>query len=81
MEFQTIQIQERPDGIGIITLNRPERRNAISILMRQEISACLENWRELPSIGAVILTGAGAAFSAGFDPRRWVANKFKEERL
>jgi enoyl-CoA hydratase len=67
MEFQTIQVQERPDGIGIITLNRPEKRNAISILMRQEISACLENWKELSSIGAVIFTGAGPAFTAGFD--------------
>jgi enoyl-CoA hydratase/carnithine racemase len=67
MKFQTIQIQERADGIGIITLNRPEKRNAISILMRQEISACLANWRELSSIGTVIVTGAGAAFTAGFD--------------
>lgn len=67
MEFQTIQSQERPDGIGIITLNRPEKRNSISILMRQEISACLENWREFSSIGAVIFTGAGSAFTAGFD--------------
>ncbi len=67
MEFQTIQTQERQDGVGIITLNRPEKRNAISILMRREISACLEKWREFSSIGAVILTGAGNAFSAGFD--------------
>ncbi len=67
MEFQTIKVQEGPDGIGIITLNRPDKRNAISILMRQEISACLDNWRELSSIGAVIFTGAGSAFTAGFD--------------
>lgn len=35
--------------------------------MRQEISACLENWRGLASIGVVIFTGAGATFTAGFD--------------
>lgn len=67
MEFQAIKVQEGPDGIGIITLNRPDKRNAVSILMRQEISTCLENWKELSSIGAVIFTGAGSAFTAGFD--------------
>lgn len=67
MEFHTIQIQERPDGIGIITLNRPEKRNALSILMRLEISALLAAWGSRETIGAVIFTGAGAAFSAGFD--------------
>lgn len=67
MEFQTIQVQERADGIGVITLNRPEKRNAISIQMRQEISACLKNWKDVAAIGAVIFTGAGNTFSAGFD--------------
>lgn len=67
MEFQTIGAEERPDCIGVITLDRPDKRNAISIRMRQEISACLESWRESPAIGAVIFTGGGAAFSAGFD--------------
>jgi len=31
MEYQTIQTQERDDKIGIITLNRPDKRNALSI--------------------------------------------------
>jgi len=61
MEFQTIQVQERADGIGVITLNRPEKRNAISILMRREISACLENWKEVAAIGAVIFTGVSGS--------------------
>lgn len=67
MKYQTIQLQERPDGIGVITLNRPEKRNAISILMRQEISACLHDWGKSAAIGVVIFTGADAVFSAGFD--------------
>lgn len=60
-------MHKRPDGIGIITLNRPEKRNAISIRMRQEISACLTDWRDDVGIDVVIVTGAGKAFSAGFD--------------
>ncbi len=67
MEYQTIKIQEREDKIGIITLNRPDKRNALSILMRNEISDCLKSWADGDHIGLVIFTGAGATFSAGFD--------------
>lgn len=67
MEFQTIQVQERADGIGIITLNRPEKRNALTISMRREISACLAAWRDDDQVAAVVITGAGAVFCAGFD--------------
>lgn len=67
MHLQTIRIENRPDGIGIITLNRPEKRNAISIQMRQEISACLADWQDNDGVGIVIVTGTGKAFSAGFD--------------
>ena len=67
MTYETIQIVERPDRIGMITLNRPEKRNAISIRMRRELSACLEHWKNNDAVGVVILTGAGTAFTAGFD--------------
>ncbi len=67
MEFQTIRAAERPGGIGVITLNRPEQRNAISIRMRREISDCLGQWRDNEAVGTVIFIGAGQAFSAGFD--------------
>ena len=48
-------------------MNRPEKRNAISIRMRREISACLARWKDSPAVGVVVVTGAGDAFSAGFD--------------
>jgi enoyl-CoA hydratase/carnithine racemase len=67
MEFQKIHAAERPGGIRVITLNRPEKRNAISIRMRREISVCLDHWRDNAEIGAVIFIGAGMTFSAGFD--------------
>jgi enoyl-CoA hydratase len=67
MGFQLITVEKRPDKIGILTLNRPELRNAISIQMRREISACLNEWGSDPEIGIVILTGSGSAFTAGFD--------------
>jgi enoyl-CoA hydratase len=48
-------------------LNRPEKRNAISIEMRCEISACLKGWQESEAVGAIIFTGSGEVFTAGFD--------------
>lgn len=67
MEFSHIKVNVREDGIAMIILNRPEKRNAISIQMRQEISHCLREWREAPTIAAVIFSGDGSAFSGGFD--------------
>ena len=46
MRYQTIKVERKPEKIGIITLNRPELRNAISIQMRHEISKCLNDWRD-----------------------------------
>lgn len=67
MAFQTIIIQVRPDRIGIITLNRPEKRNALSTLMRQELITVLAEWNQSDAIGAVIIIGAGTIFSGGLD--------------
>lgn len=67
MPYETIRAEVSEAGIGVLTLNRPDRRNAISILMRQEISRCLAEWADAGQVGAAIVTGAGAAFSAGFD--------------
>jgi len=67
MSFETIMTEQNDAGIAILTLNRPDKRNAISIRMRREISACLKAWKDDPAIRAVILTGAGGSFTAGFD--------------
>ena len=65
--YETIRAEVKEDGIGILTLNRPEKRNAISIRMRREMSHCLDDWGDSERVGAAILTGAGSVFSAGFD--------------
>jgi enoyl-CoA hydratase/carnithine racemase len=64
--YETIQSEVKEDGIGILTLNRPEKRNAISIRMRQEISRCLHEWGDSEHVGAMILTGAGSVSMPGF---------------
>lgn len=65
--YETIRAEMNQAGIGVLTLNRPDKRNAISIRMRREISHCLAEWGDSGKVGAAIVTGAGTVFSAGFD--------------
>lgn len=67
MGYETVRTDQSRAGIGILTLNRPDKRNAISIQMRREISACLKSWKDDHDIRTIILTGAGSTFTAGFD--------------
>lgn len=66
MEFQEILL-ERDAGSAIVTLNRPERRNALSLRMLQELTACFRVVGEDAQIRAVILRANGPAFCAGHD--------------
>jgi len=54
-------------GIATLTLNRPEKLNAYTTEMGEEVAVALRAWRGDPSVRAVILTGAGRAFCAGVD--------------
>ena len=56
------------DGIGTITLNKPEKLNAWDTPMRMEVKKALEEWNADSSVRAIIVTGSGdRAFSAGQD--------------
>ncbi len=60
---------ERRDKICILTLNRPERLNALSPGLRQGVMHTCEELREDDSVWAVVLTGAGRGFCSGVDLR------------
>ena len=53
--------------IAVVTLQRPERRNALSIALRDEMSDALDALAGDDELRVVVVTGAGAVFSAGFD--------------
>ena len=55
------------DNVGIITLNRPDKLNAISWQLAEELSGLLHRLRFDDAVRAIVLTGAGRAFSAGGD--------------
>jgi enoyl-CoA hydratase/carnithine racemase len=67
-EFKTIKV-EVDGAIGRLTLNRPERLNAIGATMLQEIAEAAHWFDEHRELRAVIVRGAGRAFSAGADLR------------
>jgi len=55
------------EGIASVTLNRPEKKNALSIALRDELSDALDALAGDESVKVVVLTGSGSVFSAGFD--------------
>jgi len=67
MEYKTIKFELRENGIGILTLNRPEKLNAISFQMEEEIHHVLDQLMMNLSIRVLILRGEGRSFSAGTD--------------
>jgi 2-(1,2-epoxy-1,2-dihydrophenyl)acetyl-CoA isomerase len=55
------------DGVAVLTMNRPERLNALSQAMIDGAIAALERCAEDPAVGCVVLTGSGRGFCAGGD--------------
>jgi enoyl-CoA hydratase len=55
------------DGVAIVTLDDPKRRNALSLAMAEEMTTTFRSLESSPEIGAVVLTGTPPAFSAGAD--------------
>lgn len=64
---------EVADGVMTVTLNRPERRNAMSTPMMDALVAALADAETASDVGAVVLTGAGGAFCAGGDVKGMAA--------
>lgn len=60
---------EQDDTVVIVTMNRPERLNALSLELVRELRTTLESLDADPTVRAIVLTGAGRAFSAGADLR------------
>ncbi len=66
-EYSTIKIEERDDGIAILTMNRPERLNAINYELIEEFLDYMDKLERNLNIRVLILAAEGRAFSAGLD--------------
>jgi enoyl-CoA hydratase/carnithine racemase len=66
MTYEHILV-DREEGVGIVTLNRPEKLNAINRQLSAELRDAVKGLDADDGIGCIVLTGAGRAFSAGGD--------------
>lgn len=67
MAYQTILV-ERRSRLAVVTLNRPEKLNVLSLMMKAEIATALRELDADPEVRVILLTGAGErAFTAGAD--------------
>src|SRR5277367_5796527 len=80
MDYSTVRIT-RDDAACIITFNRPEKRNAVSVQMMHEIAAAATEAEGDPAIVAVVLTGGATFFSAGADLNEALAVKTAPQAL
>jgi len=62
----TIELQTE-GAVGIVTINRPEKKNAMLLAMRDALADVCERINDTPEIRAVVLTGAGSDFCSGAD--------------
>ena len=60
-------IETRADGVVTLTLNRPERLNALATSIMEGLLEALPRLEKDPDVGVIILTGAGRAFCSGGD--------------
>lgn len=65
--MENIIVSEVDNEVVTITLNRPEKKNALSAALRDEISDTLNKLSGKSNVKTVVITGAGDVFSAGFD--------------
>ena len=62
------------DGVAVLTHNRPEKKNALSIALREGAVAILGRLANHEAVKALVITGSGGCFSAGFDLGEFAVN-------
>jgi 2-(1,2-epoxy-1,2-dihydrophenyl)acetyl-CoA isomerase len=67
MSVYETMLYEVSDGVALLTLNRPERRNALNAALNRDLLAGLQQATADPAVRAVVITGAGKGFCAGAD--------------
>jgi enoyl-CoA hydratase/carnithine racemase len=72
---------ERRQEVAVVTLQRPEKRNALSIDLRVELADAFGALGEDGEVGAIVLTGAGPAFCSGMDITQFGGDRAHKERL
>jgi 3-hydroxypropionyl-coenzyme A dehydratase len=72
---------ERRDEVALVTLRRPEKRNALSTELRVELADAFARLSQDRKVGCVVLTGAGPAFCSGMDTTQFGGSLEHRKRL
>jgi enoyl-CoA hydratase/carnithine racemase len=72
---------ERRDEVAVVTLQRPEKRNALSIELRVELAEAFDALGADDQVGAIVLTGAPPAFCSGMDTSQFGGDRANREEL
>jgi enoyl-CoA hydratase/carnithine racemase len=72
---------ERHGDVELVTLERPEKRNALSVEMRVELADAFQRLSDDDDVGCVVLTGAGSAFCSGMDTSQFGGDRAHRARL
>lgn len=75
--YETLLIEKDAEGIAVVTLNRPEKRNAVSNQMHDELEAVFADLAKDDEIRCIVITGAGSAFCAGGDVEGMKSGEFR----
>ncbi len=75
--YQTLLIEKDADGVALVTLNRPEKRNAVNNQLHQELESVFVDLSNDDEVRAIVLTGAGTAFCAGGDVEGMKSGEFR----
>jgi enoyl-CoA hydratase len=72
---------ERRGDVALVTLRRPEKANALSIELREELSDTFAALSRDHGVGCIVLTGAGDSFCSGMDTDQFGGDRRNRERL
>src|SRR5215213_2785596 len=73
--------KERHGSVAVVTLERPDKRNALSIELREQLAETFAELSEDDRVASVVLTGAGSAFCSGMDTDQFGGDREHKKRL
>ena len=80
MTPESAVLTERRDRVLVVTINRPDQRNAINAAVADGIAAALDQLDSDPELSVGVLTGTGKGFSAGMDLKAFVVGESSDGR-
>lgn len=80
MAYQTVIVQ-REEGIGTLTLNRPERLNALNATLIAELTQAVDELSADNEVKVIIITGAGEGFCSGADVREHLGKQMEQPSM